>query len=1594
MKKILLFVFCFSGVIKGFSQNVETDKAAAFAMVSKTQAQLGFSTEEMANLKVAQSYSNPLINVSYIYLQQTYKGIPVHNRIIVLAYKNGQLMSKSGALFTNIEGFSNGISENPSIEAETAIRAAADYVKAKSPAVAIALSQDNGKINFGPLGIAYENITAQLFWYPVEKAGAKTTLKLAWQIMIAPLTTDDMWYVRVDAHNDQAIDKQNLTVFEQFDDPHVAATENTAVQTPQNSISGATENSPSLVGTANYLVIPYPVESPLYGPVTLVTNPWTLAGSVNPNATSLKWHNDGAVDYTITRGNNVWATEGQSGGNLTNTIQTPIGIPATSSTTPDPLTFNFPPDYTVAPTTPAFQQLAITNLFYWNNLMHDMSYNYGFDEVSGNFQASNQSRGGGQGDYVIAIAQSAAGTNNANFSPTPDGTRGRMRMYLFTAPNPDRDGDLDAGVMCHEYTHGISNRLTGGIAGGAGCLGNAEEGGEGWSDYFALMMTTNWATSQITDGFNIKRPIGNYVQGQGTTGGGIRTKPYSTNFAVNNLTYAFVQSSGGEVHSIGEVWCATLWDMTWNIIQMDGINTNLFNAGGTGGNSVALKLVIEGMRLQPCSPGFLDARDAILRADQLLYNSRYHCAILSAFARRGMGTDARQGSSNSTNDQTVGFSTVETALTLTQSVTQQQEGLNITYTNNVVAGACSGITNFSLTDTLPANVTYVSGGSYNSTTRVVSFAVNLAAGASQNYAFTVQVNTGSYYPTTDLLTEPVAGTSIPATWVAETTVPAGGTTWIVSSAQSHSAPNSFFGANRTVASDMRLSMVTPVPLGAIPPVFSFWHKYDTEDGWDGGVVEISTNNGTSWTDLGSNMFLHGYNSSLGAGTGNNLANRAAFTGNSGSSFIETKISLQNYANQSALFRFRCASDDNTAFTGWFVDDILLRSQALVNIRTSLFNTGNVRLQFADTSTIILPNSSCTPVAVSVQPVDATQCSGNTATFNVTASGSSPTYQWQVSTDGGTNYTAISGATTATLTLTNITTAMSGNKYKVIVSNTCPSAVTSNAATLTVNPGVSITTQPVAATVCAGSTATFTTVTAGSSPSLQWQLSTDGGTTFTNIAGAVSNTLTLTGVTAAMNNNQYHLVITNACPSTATSSNVTLTVQTAPVITTQPAAAITCAGNTATFTVTATGTNLTYQWQTAATCAGTFTNITGATSATLNIPNVTAAMAGTAYKVVVSGNCTPSSVTSNCVTITVNSTTVITGQPANAAVCAGAPATFTAVATGSSITYQWQVSTDGGTSFTDIAGATATSYTITSAAASQNGNRYRAVISSTCAAALNTNAATLTVSTPPAITTQPTDVAVCTTSATLNVVASGTGLTYQWQVSTDGGTTFTNIAGATSPSLALNNLTAAMATWKYRVTVSGGTCGTVTSNSVIVRVGSNPSVVLTPAPVSTTNPSRPTELYTTISPAGNYSFAWYRNGILLPAYSTSSVFTDILDEFGTYKVIITDLATGCTATSNTVTINDIASERNRLFIYPNPTRNTVQLSFYSDNVAAQTRMLNLYDSKGSRIMTKAFTTAGRYSRMNIDLSQFANGIYHAELRDASGKKLASESIIKF
>jgi hypothetical protein len=229
-------------------------------------------------------------------------------------------------------------------------------------------------------------------------------------------------------------------------------------------------------------------------------------------------------------------------------------------------------------------------------------------------------------------------------------------------PGVKLDGDLDNGVISHEFTHGISNRLTGG-PNNVTCLQNKEEMGEGWSDYMALMVTTNWLKAAKTDGPNA-RPLGTYVLGQGVDGPGIRAYPYSTDFNINPWTYDSLALSsrfsntilGYDPHIVGEVWCNMLWVMTWELIQEKGIATNIYNDAAIKGNAIALKLVLEGMKLQKCSPGFVDGRDGILKADTLLFGGQYSPVIWQAFASRGLGYNASEGSTGNVKDGVADYS--------------------------------------------------------------------------------------------------------------------------------------------------------------------------------------------------------------------------------------------------------------------------------------------------------------------------------------------------------------------------------------------------------------------------------------------------------------------------------------------------------------------------------------------------------------------------------------------------------------------------------------------------------------------------------------------------------------------------------------------------------------------------------------------------------------------------------------------------------------------------------------------------------------------------------------------------------------------------
>jgi hypothetical protein len=221
-----------------------------------------------------------------------------------------------------------------------------------------------------------------------------------------------------------------------------------------------------------------------------------------------------------------------------------------------------------------------------------------------------------------------------------------IRLFDSSAYEPMTDSDLEMGVIAHEFGHGVSNRLTCGPSNSNG-LNNNEQMGEGWSDFIALALT-----HEKGDVGSDPRGIGNWLINEDRNGGGIRTYPYSTNMSVNPHTYQNIakaaQGVQTEVHYLGEVWCAMLWDMYWEFVDEYGFDADLMY--GSGGNNMAIQLVIDAMKLQACGPGFVDGRDAILEADAARFGGKNADLIWKAFARRGLGYSAAQGNPNNTAD--------------------------------------------------------------------------------------------------------------------------------------------------------------------------------------------------------------------------------------------------------------------------------------------------------------------------------------------------------------------------------------------------------------------------------------------------------------------------------------------------------------------------------------------------------------------------------------------------------------------------------------------------------------------------------------------------------------------------------------------------------------------------------------------------------------------------------------------------------------------------------------------------------------------------------------------------------------------------------
>jgi extracellular elastinolytic metalloproteinase len=583
---------------RGYLTEATSGEPTSLAMdfLRKNLTALGLENTDLNDYVVTDVVPSAVSGATRIFLQQRYRGIPVYNgQLQVNVNREGRIISVNNSFVAGLARSARAA--QPRMQLPEAVGEALRF-NGKGPRVPALTSSPTGvqqTARVDNTDISLEPIVGKLMWLPIRPGETR----LVWNFMIHDLSKDHMW--------DLTVDTDSGKVWTRFDG----------------------------VAGDQYRVYPRPVESPNHtSPLPPADGRVLLVNPANALASPFGWHDtNGAAgaEFTVTQGNNVEAYTDVDANNSPDTGSKPSGGAA--------LNFDFPLDLTIAPS--GYRPAAVTNLFYLNNIIHDVQYQYGFDEVAGNFQVNNYGRGGLGNDSVRAEAQDGAGTNNANFGTPADGSRPRMQMFVWTSPTPDRDGDLDAGIVFHEYGHGISNRLIGGPS-NVNCLTNTQQPGEGLSDWWALAYTARTGDTGFTP-----RGMGTYALGQPTSGVGIRTQRYSTDPAVNTWTYASINGMAVP-HGVGSVWAQAAWEVYWKLVDRWGFSSNLYDAQGSAGNQRMMLYVNEGLKNTACNPTFTQVRDGIVQAATDLHGGEDVCPVWEAFAAFGLGINAVSGGANST----------------------------------------------------------------------------------------------------------------------------------------------------------------------------------------------------------------------------------------------------------------------------------------------------------------------------------------------------------------------------------------------------------------------------------------------------------------------------------------------------------------------------------------------------------------------------------------------------------------------------------------------------------------------------------------------------------------------------------------------------------------------------------------------------------------------------------------------------------------------------------------------------------------------------------------------------------------------------------
>jgi uncharacterized protein (TIGR03437 family) len=860
---------------------------------------------EVDGLKITRRYQTQVSQVTHLRLQQQVNGIDLFQcEYAIHVDRNGAVIAASGELMPEASGSIN--LARPRLSAIESLRRAAEFAGAEITGSTRRRKQAAGKdehqvfSNEEGAGVFARDVEARLVYFPLSG----DQLRLAWEFILWKRETPDVYLIVVDAERGSLLYRHNLTWY-CFEDGWGFGEYGT------NGITGTNRKLPSVPFIP---FVPYsPTAQSPHGLVFTKESPRPNTPRVSAKPPTVNREDlafrpapfNGAATFNSGDPHYDWWAGQPATGLAGNNVDAHLDRDNNNQPDQPRLTvadgvFNFPINLAQDPTTDDNQKASQVNMFYWVNRYHDILYSFGFNEAAGNFQTNNFGLGGLGNDAIQADAQDGGGVNNANFSTPRDGSPGRMQMYLFTRATPSVDGALDQHVVLHELTHGLSNRLVG----FGGLSGTQSRGmGEGWSDYLGivLLLTAN-------DDFDGTYPAGQYAWNDYNKG--IRRFPYSTNAQVYPLNFGDIARSA-EVHDVGEIWCNTLLEMRAQLIRRHGFQE---------GQRQSIQLVVDGLKLTPINPTFLDARNAIMLADKVNNGGANQCLLWQAFSKRGMGLsattlDASDGLPVESFDLPPFCSDLGT-IRFDQKNYLLGETMKVSVGDRNAAGTVqvrvkSSVTNDQETITLAPDAVFI--GSFSASLRVVPGLANNGDGALQaslqagdkiivSYD---DANNGSGSPAQVTAQIDVAGEAI----VFNDTVESGNRGWSVIGTPAPSWAISARSAPPTrawtdspggsYANNADTSLVSPlIDLSrAGGALLSFAHGYDLERGFDYGIVEYSVDDGASWKRA------------------------TAFTGTQ-TTFTPARINLDGLAAASrARIRFRLRSDTAATADGWTIDDI-------------------------------------------------------------------------------------------------------------------------------------------------------------------------------------------------------------------------------------------------------------------------------------------------------------------------------------------------------------------------------------------------------------------------------------------------------------------------------------------------------------------------------------------------------------------------------------------------------------------------------------------------------------------------------------------------